>query len=901
MPRSGRHRRELRSLLWRASTRDEVDADIAFHLDMMTRDLMDRQGLSEPQARAEAERRFGDVRAVTEESRRLADERDMNERRAEFRGELRQDVSFALRQLRRSPGFSAMAVLTLALGFGATAAVFSALYAVVLKPLPFDDVDRVVSVRVTARGEETGGTAAEFFALGEHTTKAFEHVAAYVNTGFTIRTGETPELVSGGRVSPDYFRVLGVTPAMGRTFSREEDVPGRDNVAIISNRAWRTRFNEDPAILGSTIQVDGTPRTVIGVMPPSFDVTADFEEIWTPLALTREYANLHSARFLDFFGRLREGVTTRQAEAALVQAVRAAAASDPNRRAPVTDYGAVVHSIIDTVVGDYKSLLLMLLGAGVFVLLIACTNVANLLIARGTVRGRELSIRAALGAGRRRLLRQLLTEAAVLALAGAAMGLAMAFGLLRAVVAVSPEGVPRLEQASVDLRVLGFTLVCAAASTVLFGLVPAFRVTGESLERALRAGGRTLRGGRDRLRAVLVGAEVALAMTLLVGAGLLIRSALHVQRVDPGFDANGVITARVLLPESRYPDPPRIVAFYDQLQREASQLPAVDSAALVSMVPLSGSNAGSSVFSEEQSLDDPRPVTSNLRLASGGYFATMRIPLRAGRDISSRDVSGSPKVMVINETLASKLWPGVALRDVLGRRINAIAPRRNEPNWWEVVGVVGDLHSEALSADVAPEFYIPVAQTPSLLWPLIQRSLVLVARTRNDNADAETLDRPVRELVSGIDPNLPVADMRTMTRMLRGSQATARFNTLVLGTLGAIALLLAVIGVYGVVSYFVSQRTQDIAVRMALGATPLSIWKYVAARGLLPLVAGVVVGTALSMATAQLLESRLYRVSPHDPLTIGATALLLLVVSVIATYAPARRAIRVQPVEALSG
>ncbi|MGH7678212.1 MAG: FtsX-like permease family protein, partial [Gemmatimonadaceae bacterium] len=535
-----------------------------------------------------------------------------------------------------------------------------------------------------------------------------------------------------------------------------------------------------------------------------------------------------------------------------------------------------------------------------FVLLIACTNVANLLIARGSVRSRELSIRTALGAGRGRLLRQLITEAGVLALAGAALGLALAFGLLQAVLAVSPEGVPRLDQARVDLRVLGFTLVCAAVSTVLFGLVPALRLAGTDLESALRAGGRALHGGRDRLRAALVGVEVALAMTLLVGAGLLIRSAWLIQKVEPGFDPRGVHTARVLLPQARYAESSQIIAFYDRLHREASQHPAVGSAALVLSVPMSGNNASSSVFKEGQAPNDPNALLANLRLASPQYFATMGIPIRAGRDIASSDGANAPSVIVVNEAMAARLWPSVPTREVIGRRVSVLSARREEPRWWEVIGVVGNLRDQALSADVKPEFYIPVAQTPAMLWPFIQRSLVLVTRTRGANMSAATLERPVRDIVAGADANLPITDSRSMSDYLRGSQATSRFNTLVLGTLGGIALILAIIGVYGVVSYFVAQRTRDIALRMALGATPANIWKYVAARGLRPLLAGVVLGTLLSLATVQLLAAQLYRVSPRDPFTIGGTALLLILVSIAALYAPARRAIRVQPVVALT-
>ena len=899
MPRAGRGGRQLASFLWRANTRAEVDADIAFHLDMVTEELV-RKGMPEGQARAEAERRFGDVNAIAAESRRFADERDSRERRSEWRDELRHDAAFAVRQLRRAPGFSTMAVLTLALGFGATAAVFSALYAVVLQPLPFPDAERVVALRPTRKGELTGGTRGEFFALSDRARTAFEHVAAIVPAGFTVLSGDTPELTEGARVSADFFRVFGIAPALGRGFTADDDMPGRDRVVVLSHAAWLRLYNGDPAVLGRSILVDGQPRTVIGVMPASMDATAVLGDVWVPLALTRDDALRQGARFLDFRARVRDGVSLEQARTVAAQSVQSAMASDEQRRSTAPEYGAAVTPLLDEIAGDYRSLLLILLGAGGFVLLIACTNVANLLIARGSVRARELSIRAALGAGRRRLLRQLVTESAVLAFGGAAVGMGLAFGLLRAVLAVSPEGVPRLDQARVDLRVLGFTLLCAAVSTVLFGLMPALRLTGANLEAALRSGGRALRGGRDRLRAALVGVEVALAMTLLVGAGLLIRSALLIQRVEPGFDPDGVYAASVMLPAASYPDAADIVRFYERLHREAGQLPAVSSAALVSMLPLSGNSASSSVRTEELGPDDPSPASPNLRLVSPGYFATMRIPLRAGRDIAPTDHDAGPDVMVINEALAARLWPDVPLREVLGRRLNAIAPSLAEPKWWTIVGVVGDVRSEALGREPRPEFYVPVPQTPALLWPYLQRSLALVARTRSPGIDAATLDRPLRETVNAIDPGLPIADGRPMSEYMRRSRATARFNTLVLATLGGIALALAVIGVYGVVSYFVSQRTQDIAVRMALGATPANIWAYVATRGLRPLAGGVGLGVVLSLTTARLIESQLYRVSPTDPLTIGVTALLLLGVSVVAMIGPARRAIRVQPVEALS-
>ena len=898
MTRLGKAGRQLSSFLWRASTREEVDADIAFHIDMLTQEL-EREGMPTGQARAEALRRFGDVDAITVESRRLADERDARTRRTENRGELRQDFAFALRVLRRAPAFSAMAILTLALGFGATSAVFSALDAVVLKPLPFPDADRVVTLRPTPRGEPSGGTAAEFFALQDRASDTFQHISAAVETGYTVRAGDMPELISGMRVSADYFRVLGVAPALGRTFAAEEDAPGHDAVVILSHRAWLKRHAADSGIVGKSILVDGAPRNVIGVMPSALDFIEGYEEIWVPLALTREEAARRGGRFLDFRARLRDGVSLEQATSTTVSTLRFAAEADPSRAAEVSQMGASVRPVLDDFVGDYRTLLRMLLGAGAFVLLIACTNVANLLIARGSVRGRELSIRAALGARRGRLLRQLITESGVIAAAAAAVGLVLAFTLLRAVLAVSPEGVPRLDSARVDLRVLGFTALCAAVSTLLFGILPALRLSGVNLENALRAGGRALKGGRDRVRAILVGVEVALAMTLLVGAGLLIRSALLIQKVEPGFDARGVYTARVLLPAGEYADSSAIVRFYERLHRQAVEHPLFGSAAMVSIVPLSGSDASVGVTREGQSSDETA-LLANLRIASPGYFATMRIPVRAGRDINAQDVVGAPNVVVINEVMAARLWPGSALVDVLGRRFNSIAARKEEPRWWTVVGVAGNVRSETLSDAGRPEMFIPVAQTPALLWPYLQRSMVLVARTRSDAIPGATLARPVRELVASMDANLPITDGRPMTDFLRNSRATARFNTVVLGTLGGIALLLAAIGVYGVVSYFVSQRTQDIALRMALGATPSEIWSYVAIRGIRPLLVGVAFGVLLSLATARLLRAQLYGVTASDPLTIGGTALVLLIVSVLATFVPARRAMRVAPLTALN-
>jgi predicted permease len=874
---------------------DEVESELAFHLEMTTRELMEL-GMTRTNARLEAERRFGDSASINAECRRYGEERDRKASRAELRHELRQDVSFAIRQLSRKPGFTAVAVLTLALGIGATAAVFSALDAVALRPLPFPDADRIVRVYPTRSSGLSDPSVPEFLAYRD--VRAFDHVAAAVlQAGITLRLGDVPEMITGGRVSADYFGVFGARPLLGRTFTPEEDSPGRSNVAVISYRLWMSHFNGDRGALDRVVEMDGTPHTIIGVMPPSFDVTRGSEEIWTPTAFTRDDATKYGEHYLKVFARLRPGVTIAQARAATTLAERATAERIPERSSPITDYGADIHSYRDDLVGNYRSLLLVLLGAVGFVLLIACVNVANLLLARATVRARELAIRAALGAGQARLVRQLLTESLVLSLTGAFLGLGVAVGLLRVILGVSPEDIPRLEQARIDWRVFAFTLAVGVVSAIVFGLFPAFRAARGQLQQTLREGGRSS-VARDRLRPVLVGAEIALAITLLVGSGLLIRSAWLMQHVDPGFDPHGVLTARLILPAARYPSGADVVRAYTEIRDEAARVPGVQSAATVSVVPLSGSSMASSVASEGQAENDKSP-TANLRLASSGYFSTMRIPIIVGRDMATTDNSSTPGIMVINEALARLLWPSIDPRDAIGRRISAVASKK-DPKYREVVGVVANLHDAGLNQSPAPEFYIPLTQTPDVLWPVIQRSMVVVVRGPSAKGAAEALARPLGRAVGRVDPSLPLTEATSMDQFLRASLATARMNTVLLSLLGGIALALAMVGIYGVVSYFVNQHVHEIGVRMALGATPGLIWRFVMQRGLAPIVAGLVVGIALSLVTTTVLQQQLYGVTPHDPFTLGGVGSLLLSVAVLAMYVPARRAMRVPPIVALN-
>jgi putative ABC transport system permease protein len=888
-------RRRLWPRFSRTSVADEVESELAFHIEMTVRELVE-QGMSLTNARAEAERRFGDSTTINAQCRRYGEERDRRARRAEYRHELGQDVAFAVRQLARARGFSIVAIVTLALGIGATAAVFSALDAVALRPLPFADADRIVSIHPTKQGVRNDPSPPEFIAY--RGVRAYDHVAAAVlQAGITMRLGDVPEMIGGGRVSADYFAVFGARPFIGRTFTTDEDAPRRANVAVISYRLWMSHFGGDRTALNRVIDLDGAPHTIIGVMPKSFDLTRGSEDIWTPIALTPDDATKYGEHYLKVLARLRPGVSVAAGRAATIAVERELSERLPHRTLEASDYGVDVHRYRDDLVGNFESLLLVLLGAVSFVLLIACGNVANLLLARGSARTKELAIRAALGAGRGRIVRQLLTESVVLAVVGALAGLGVAIGLLRVILSVSPEEVPRLDQASIDWRVLGFTLGVGVLSALFFGLVPAMRAARPELQQTLREGGR---GSvtRDRLRPLLVTAEVALAIALLVASGLLIRSAWLMQRVDPGFDPRGVLTARLILPDAHYPTPSSILRAYRGIRDEAARIPGVQSAALTSVVPLSNSSMQSSVAAEGQPVDD-KSRQANLRFTSSGYFATMRIPMIAGRDIASTDDANAPPVMVINEALARLLWPNSDPRETIGRGIAAIGPK-NGPRYRTVVGIIANVHDAGLDQPPAPEFHIPVEQAPDVIWPLIQRSLVVVVRGPATQGGAEALARPLGRAVARVDASLPLTEAKSMTELMRASLATARMNTVLLSLLGGIALVLAVVGIYGVVSYFVNQKVHEIGIRLALGATPALIWRFVMRRGLAPIVVGVAVGISLSLLTTNVLRQQLFGVTPHDPLTLAGVGSLLLVVAVLAMYVPARRAMRVPPIVALN-
>jgi putative ABC transport system permease protein len=874
------------SFLKRPRIEAEVDDEFAFHVDM-TMQMLAAQGMSPADARAEAARRFGDIAVVAAECQRFGRQRDRSRSRAEYMSELKQDIVFALRGLRRAPGFAITAIVTLALGIGATAAVFSALYAVVLSPLPFADADRIVQVEAIRRGSaEEIFTGAELSALRGR-ADAFKYVSAVrFGAGFTLTGLDVPEVIGGMLVSADYFRVLGVSPRIGRSFVDSDDHPGAPHVVIMSDRYWKTRFAGDSTIVGRTLRLNDDQYTVIGVMPPDFDAFGVENKFWAPLQLSAAQLASHSGRSLSAIARLAPGVTLARASDAARAAVRLTAQQNPSAS---QDVSATVKRYVDTIVGDYRQRLLVLLGAVGLVLLIACVNVANLLLARGTIRSRELAIRAALGAGRGRLVRQLLAESLVLALAGAIAGVAIAFGLVRVLVSLAPSGVPRLEHAGINGVVLAFTFGVAIVSSIMIGLVPSLRNAGPALQTALREGGRGSGGARrDPLRAVLVATEVALAMTLLTGSGLLIRTAIHLQQVNPGFKPANLMTARLLLPASRYRDPALIAQTYEEIRSATLRVPGVRHAALTSVVPLTHNQLATSVAPDGRTLSADERISADFRYASPDYFDTMGMPLIDGRDFARTDDASAPKVCIISASLAKKLWPG---ERAVGKRLEVMSDKIT------VIGVSGDVHDAALTAPPAPTLYMPFYQEPAGMWNVTGRSLVLVTRTL---PRPETLLGALKKAVMTVDPSVPLTDEGSMSDILSSSIAKARFNTMLLATLGAIALVLASIGVYGVVAYFVSQRTREIGVRMALGAAPAHIWRLVLNRGLRPIVWGAVAGAALSLATARLLREQLFGVAPDDPTTLLMVGALLLAVAVLATLTPARRAMRVSPSTALA-
>jgi putative ABC transport system permease protein len=872
---------------WRPRVSDEVDEELEFHLAMRTRELVAR-GIDPDAARLEAARRFGDLQRMRTELRALGHGRDLHMQRTQYLGELWQDITFTWRQLVKNPGFTAVAVLTLALGIGGTTAIFSAVYAVVLQPLPVREPSRLMLVGEIYDGQPQVMSVGNYVDSNAAVTGFEGGLSALNYANFNLSDGATPERVVGARVTANYFDVIGVSPMLGRTFTVDEDQPGNDRVVVLSHRIWARRFGASGSVLGRDVRMNGATYSVVGVMPASFDLTTDSEELWTPIAFTPAQRAMHDEHYLTINGRLKAGRTIEQVQAELDAAATRLRHDFPQDN-PTLSFGVV--PFVDRFVGDYKQRLLILLAAVALVLLIACGNVANLLLARGATRAREIAVRAALGAGRWRIARQLLTESAILALVAAAVGVAVAQWSIGAVVAWSPPDVPRLEQARIDPLAIAFAVVVALASSVIFGAAPALRVSRPDVQGRLRDGGRGSTGGvRDRVRASLIVAEVALSVLLLFGAGLLIRSAIALQRTDPGFNPRGVLSARLTLPATAYTEPARIVETLNHIVDAAAAIPGGSSVAVTSYAAMGSGGGTNGILAEGKEPGPKNLIASTLRVTTPGFFETMGVPIVRGRNFNDGDRAAGQLVTIVSERLAALAFPG---QDPIGKRITCCTPGADALKI--IVGVAGNIRSRGPAVEPRPEFYLPLAQAPDVVWNWF-RTVYVIVRTPGDPT---AVIRPLNAAIARIDPDLPLFDVRTMEQRLSGTLATARFNTLLLTILGGMGLVLAASGIYGVIAYFVSQRTQEIGVRIALGATPRAVVRLVLVQAMRPVAIGTAIGLAAALGASRVLSGQLFGVERSDPLTIAAVTATLVSVALAASAVPARRAADVDPARAL--
>jgi predicted permease len=800
---------------------------------------------------------------------------------------LLQDLRHAFRGFRRNPGFALVALATVALGVGATTAVFSLVNGVLLEPLPYADPDRIALVYADnpAIGLPRFPVAPATFLDWRRQTRTFAPLAARRAQSFNLTGGDRPIRVSGERVTAGFFPALGLRPLLGRIIVSADDGPGGAKVAVLSASFFHRHFGGDRRALGRQLALNGESYTVIGVVPDDHRGSVD---LWVPLGLdpTRAPRDLHS---LEVLGRLAPGTSLGQARSEMATIAARQAAQYPELD---QGWGAAVVPIREVIVADVRPALLLLFAAVGLVLLIACANLANLLLARVSGREGELAVRKALGAGRGRLLSQLLTESLTLSILGGGLGLLLAAWGTRALLAMNPKAVPRAGEIGVDWRVLLFALAVSAATGLAFGLAPAFKAAGADLTPVLKEGGRAQSGGIRRLRGrtLLVLAEMALALVLLAGAGLLIASFARLAGVDPGFRPGRVLTVQLSLPRPKYREPARQAAFAEDLLGRAAALPGVTAAGLVSALPLAD-HTPQLLFTVEK-----RPVASpaqaphaNYRAVSPGYFAAMGIPLRRGRVFTAADRTGAPRVILLNETMARSLFPG---ENPLGRRLTLGVPGPGEePEWVTVVGVVGDVRHTALKEESGMEMFWPFAQEPFADFTLLLAS---------DKAPG-ALAGPARQAVQAIDPDLPVFHVRPLTEVVSEALAPARLSTVLFGLFAALALALAAVGLYGVMSYAVAERRREIGIRMALGADRSRVFRLVLSQAMGVALVGVVVGLAGSLAATRLLRSLLYGVGTADAFTFPAVAALLTGVAFLASYLPARRATAVDPLTAMRG
>jgi len=881
----------LRTILQRSRMENEMDAELRFHVEARADDLV-RSGVTRQDALRRARLEFGGIERAKEECR--------DARGTSFIETLLQDIRFASRILRKSPGFTAVAVLTLAVGIGASAAVFSLVNAILLRPLPYPDSGRIVLPElISPPGVNLGSEYIPWgqlqFRMLTRDAHPFQTVSAFQNDSFNMTGAGEPTFLDGFRASQEFFSSLGVSPALGRAFTAEEDQPGQEYEVIISDRLWRERFGADRNILGRAVELNGYAYSVVGVMPAGFafpraeEMPSSFNfpeepQLWVPLAIAAEPKPGPSE--LALIGRLTPGVTIQQAQAAMDLITKHAEEQDHRWTGW---FNTRVVPLQRQVVGDTRRPLQLMLGAVCIVLLIACSNVANLLLTRALARRREFTLRAALGAGRARLIRQLLTESLLIAVGAGAVGILIAHAGIYFVKTLGPSNIPRLREVTLDLPVLAFALGVSLATGMLFGLAPAIGAARENLVDSLKEGSQKSGGSRisPRLRNALLVSQVALALVLVVSAGLLTRTLFQLLGADGGFNAERVLTFQLPLPTLKYADQDHIVTLFQNVLERLRAMPGVQSAGIGETVPLGGEGESTVIRTPDHPAASQKEMPfANFTIISPGYFSAIGTPLLRGRDFQETDTKDSMPVAIVNVAMERKFW---AREGALGKQVG---PGSTRYPLLTIVGVVPDVKHASLREETAPEMYVLYNQKP---WPSMLNMRVAL-RTK---AAPAGVTESVREAVHAIDPDLPLAKVATLATLVDDSMSQPRFSVLLLGSFGVLALLLAAIGMYGVISYSVLQRTQEIGIRMALGAQRHKVFRMVLGQGARLAAMGIAIGLVAALGVTRLMARFLFGVRPTDPLTFAGVSLLLLGIALLACYLPARRAMRVDPMVAL--
>jgi putative ABC transport system permease protein len=794
------------------------------------------------------------------------------------------DLRFALRMLVSRPGFTVIAVVCLALGIGASAAIFSVVNGVLLKPLPFPDSDRLVAYGSSRGKAEVGSMSApDFVDLRAGATHA--DLAVYTDDAFSLRNNDAAVQLRGARVSSNLFRVLDVAPILGRSPSLEEELPKRGQEVLLSYGAWQRVFNGDRKVIGRQVRLDATDFTVIGVMPKGFNfpLRAVDMDAWVPLTLAGDstFAEQRGAHYLNGVARLKPNATIGQAQSELQMISSRLATLYPGMD---HDRVAAVKGLQETIVTGSRSSLLLLAGAVACLLLIACANVANLMLARSTLRSKEVAVRTAIGASRAVILRQVLTESVLLAIVGGIAGLLLAVWGTDLLLAIAPRALPRVQEIALDWRVVAFTTFVTIGTGLLFGLMPAIQLSTADLNGTLKEGGRSVTGsgGANRTRSALVIAEVALSLVLLAGAGLLSATLLRLQKVDPGFDSHNVLTAGTSLPDTKYKTDAQQAAFYDLMLDKVRTIPGVEAVAGVSVLPLNGDRMliGFALEGEPRGDGVPPAHGEALDVVTSDFFSVMKVPLKAGRLFTAQDDSAAPPVMIVNESFAKKYWPG---QNPLGKRVSA---GYNSDTLRAVIGVVGDVHRDALDKDAPPAMYLGSHQAS---YP----SLTLLIRTRDN---ATNVPAALTRELGALDPDQTLGKIRPMETVLESSLARQRFSASLLGIFAMIALALSAVGIFGVMTAMVTQRTRELAVRLALGAHPRKVLQLVMSHGATLAGIGIAIGLFGAFALSRVVAGLLYNVGASDPFTLFSVSLLLAAVALLACYIPARRATRLDPI-----